>query len=133
MPGEWRSRIVATIAGITRTFASLHVIAQASELYRAILPTTIRRFFDIGLNCMSRRITPAILALTAAISVSLCCWSFDRSHAQQARPGTQKGSAGAKAGGNVPGGNAQGGDEGGGRSPALPHIARARQLINQAQ
>lgn len=41
---------------------------------------------------------------------------------------------GPKAPGNAPGGPAQGGDgEGGGRSPAQPHIARARQLINQSQ
>ncbi len=86
------------------------------------------------MNCMTRRITPAIVALTAFASVSLVCWSFDQSLAQQPRPGAQKGPAGPKAGGNAPGGNAQGGDaEGGGRSPAQPHIARARQLINQAQ
>src|SRR4029077_20302223 len=55
-------------------------------------------------------------------------------HAQQPRPGAQKGPGGAKAGANAPGGDAQGGDaEGGGRSPAQPHIARARQLINQSQ
>ena len=87
------------------------------------------------MNCMSRRITSAIVALATAFTcVSLCCWSFDQSQAQQPRPGAQKGPGGPKAGANAPGSNAPGGDaEGGGRSPAQPHIARARQLINQAQ
>jgi tetratricopeptide (TPR) repeat protein len=92
---------------------------------------------------MSRRITPAIVALAASACVSLVCWPFDQSCAQQPRPGAQKGPGGPKAGngnapgapaGNAPGGAAEGGDaEGGGRSPAQPHIARARQLINQTQ
>ncbi len=87
-----------------------------------------------AMNCMSRRITPVIVALAVSACVSLVCWPFDQSLAQQPRPGAQKGPGGPKAGGNTPGGNAQGGDaEGGGRSPAQPHIARARQLINQAQ
>ncbi len=85
------------------------------------------------MNCMSRRATRVILAFTAMASLSLACWLLQASHAQQPRPGLQKGAGGGpKAGGNAPG-SAQGGDAEGGRSPAQPHIARARQLINQAQ
>src|SRR5690242_1364269 len=97
------------------------------------------------MNCMPRRAARAIVVLTAAAILSLASWSLEQALAQQPRPGLQKGPGGGpKAGGgpqggnpqagNVQGGNGQGGDaEGGGRSPAQPHIARARQLINQAQ
>jgi tetratricopeptide (TPR) repeat protein len=83
------------------------------------------------MNCTSWRATPAVLAFIAILSLSLARWPLDAAQAQQPRPGGQKGPGGAsKAGGNTE----QGGDaEGGGRSPAQPHIARARQLINQTQ
>jgi tetratricopeptide (TPR) repeat protein len=99
---------------------------------------------------MPRRTTPAIVTLTAVISVLLVGWSLDPSQAQQPKQGAQKGPVGGpKAGatappptGNAMGGNAQSGNaqagntqggDGDGRSPAQPHIARARQMINQAQ
>jgi len=101
------------------------------------------------MNCMLRRVTSAIVALTVAVSLSLVCWPVDRSRAQQPKQGAQKGPGGPKAGANAPpqggnaqsgntqGGNTQGGNtqagDGDGRSPAQPHIARSRQLINQAQ
>jgi len=88
------------------------------------------------MNCRSRRANPVILACIATISLSLVCWPPNVAHAQQPRPGAQKGPVGGpKAPGNPQGGAAQGGGdaEGGGRSPAQPHIARARQLINQSQ
>jgi tetratricopeptide (TPR) repeat protein len=86
------------------------------------------------MNCTSWRATPAILAFTAVVSLSFACWPLAVAHGQQPRSSAQKGPGGPKAGGNAAGAPAQGGDaEGGGRSPAQPHIARARQMINQTQ
>ena len=91
------------------------------------------------MNCMPRRARPALIVLAAFVCFSVACGSLDRSLAQQPRSGAQKGPGGPKVGGapqpgNPQSGSAQGGDaEGGGRSPAQPHVARARQLINQAQ
>src|SRR5689334_18637440 len=135
MPGEWRRRIVATIAaGSRRPFPTRASSRRHPSCIARLCQLRSGAFSTSAMNCMSRRITPAIVALSAAISVSLCCWSLDQPHAQQPRPAAQKGPAGSKAGANAAGGNAQAGDaEGGGRSPAQPHIARARQLINQAQ
>ena len=88
---------------------------------------------------MSRRAKPALIIFTSLASLAVACWSLDQSLAQQPRAGAQKGPGGPKGGGNAPGAgaqgnNAQGADsDGGGRSPAQPHIVRARQMINQAQ
>src|SRR5262245_7952610 len=80
---------------------------------------------------MSARITSA-LVLAALVSLSIAAWPIQSALAQQQpRPGAQKAPAAPKGGGPQQAGGGEA--EGGGRSPAQPHIAKARQLINQAQ
>src|SRR5436305_7845747 len=140
MRGEWRCRILAMIgkASRERLAPGVHPVRHPSCRAR-LCQLRSSAFFDrqSAMNCMSRSAKPALIVLTALASLAVACWSLDQSLAQQPRAGAQKGPGGPKGGGSAPGAqgnNAQGGDsEGGGRSPAQPHIVRARQLINQAQ
>src|SRR5438445_13621978 len=98
-----------------------------SELCDLAQPITIRHFWSSSaITCMSRRTNSVVVLLIAVASFSIAAWPLELSHAQQPRPGAQKGPGGG-APKDGPGGPTQGGDaEGGGRSPAQPHIARAR-------
>lgn len=83
-----------------------------------------------------RLISVAILLVATSVVCSAIVVSFQRSFAQQPAPGDPKApggpkGAGAKPVGGPPGG--AGGSDAANRSPAQPHVARARQLISQDQ